>query len=149
MKYLSVDFGLKRTGIAAAEAGFGAGEGMAFPRRTLVRKNRDQFWKDFDALMAVERPDALVVGLPRLADGADGDTALHVRAFVKELKRRFSLPVFQADERLSSFEAEQDLREFSALSGRSQSRDTLDQQAAVRILESFLGQAESERSLFP
>ncbi len=82
MKYLGIDFGLKRTGIAAAETGFGAGQGMAFPRRTLVRKNRDQFWRDFDSLMAVERPDALVVGLPRLADGLDGDTALHVRAFV-------------------------------------------------------------------
>lgn len=145
MKYLAVDFGLKRTGIAVTDAS----GSMAFGRRTVVRKNRAQFWREMDAVLAEEQPAAVVVGLPLHADGADSETTTHVRAFVKELKRRFSGPVFQADEALTSFVAECDLAEAWEATGCSAGRDRLDQQAAARILESFLAQPEAQRSLFP
>ena len=145
MKYLGIDYGLRRTGVAASDT---AGS-MAFPRCTVLRKNRAQFWRSFETLMAAERPDALAVGLPLRADGTDGETTLHVRAFVKEFKRRYALPVFQVDERLTSFAAKQDLRDAHDHTGSAWSREKLDQQAAVHILESFLHQQEQERRLFP
>jgi putative Holliday junction resolvase len=144
MKYLGIDYGLKRTGVAASDT---AGN-MAFPRCTLLRKNRAQFWRSFDALMAAERPDALAVGLPLRANGTDSETTLHVRAFVKELKRRYTVPVFQVDELLTSFAAKQDLRDAYEHTGSAWIRENLDQQAAVHILESFLRQRDQNRKLF-
>ena len=66
-----------------------------------------------------------------------------VRNFSKSLARRTTLPLFWMEEALSSYEAERDLRD----AGRSaaQGRAVLDQQAAVRILQSFLDQPEAKR----
>lgn len=144
MKYLGIDFGMKRTGIAATDSS----GSMAFARRTITRKNRAQFWREMEQLLADEQPDALVVGLPLHADGSDGETALHVRAFVKDLKRRFSGPVFQADEALTSAMARQDMNNVYERTGQAIPRDKLDQQAAVHILDAFLRQPEHSRSLF-
>lgn len=139
MKYLAVDFGLRRTGIAATD-----GEGrMAFPRRTLHRTTNDAFFASLLSVLEEERPEALVVGLPVKPDGEETLTTRQVRNFVKRLKRRTSLPIYWMPEFLSSFEAEDDLRR----AGRRGSalRAVLDQQAAVRILESFLAQPEERR----
>ncbi len=46
MKYLGIDYGTKRTGIAASDTG----GSMAFPRRTIVMTTRDRF---FAELLAV------------------------------------------------------------------------------------------------
>jgi putative Holliday junction resolvase len=145
MKYLGIDYGLKRTGVAASDT---AGS-MAFPRCTVLRKNRAQFWRSFDALMAAEQPDALAVGLPLRANGTDSETTLHVRTFAKELKRRYTVPVFQVDERLTSFTAKQDLCDVYEHTGRAWIEENLDQQAAVHILDSFLRQQDQDRELFP
>jgi putative Holliday junction resolvase len=66
-----------------------------------------------------------------------------VRNFVARLRRRSSLPVYLVAEELSSFEAGEDLRE-AGLSFREREA-VVDQQAAVRILESFLNLPEDRR----
>lgn len=144
MKYLGIDFGLRRTGIAASDSS----GSMAFARRTLVRKNRAQFWAEMENVLADEAPDALVVGLPLHADGSEGDTAMHVRAFVKDLRRRFKGPVYLADERLTSAMAAQDLRERYEWTGQAAGREELDRQAAARILQTFLEMPEEDRCRF-
>lgn len=139
MKYLAVDFGLRRTGIAVTDE-----EGcMAFPRRTLKRTTTDAFFASLLDVLKEERPEALVVGLPIDMDGEETLTTRQVRNFVERLKRRTSLPIYWMPETLSSFEAEEDLRK----AGRRGSalRAVLDQQAAVRILESFLAQPAERR----
>ena len=49
-------------------------------------------------------------------DGTIGDKAREVDGFIEELKKRFNLPVDTTDERLSSFQAEQD---FFAMSSKT------------------------------
>ncbi len=139
MKYLAVDFGIRRTGIAVTDEG----GRMAFPRRTLNRTTSDAFFAALLDLVRTENPGALVVGLPMDLNGEETLTTRQVRNFVKRLGRRTSLPIYWMPEALSSFEAETDLRQ----AGRRGSalREALDQQAAVRILESFLAQPEERR----
>jgi putative Holliday junction resolvase len=48
MKYLGIDYGQKRTGIAVTDP---AGV-MAFPRRTLVMRGREAFFSEHLALAA-------------------------------------------------------------------------------------------------
>lgn len=135
MKLLGIDYGLTRTGIAVTDAG----SHMAFGRCTLTlppQGTRDAWFAQLLACIAEENPAALVVGLPLREDGSDSDTTRQVRNFVEKLKRRVNVPVYLMPEYLSSHEAEQDLRE-AGLRGK-QLRNVLDQQAAARILESFL-----------
>lgn len=135
MKYLAIDFGLQRTGIAVTDEG----GRMAFPRTTVTPGKSGTRAAFFEALLDVlqrEAPAALVVGLPLTGDGTDSLTTRQVRNFVKSLKRRTDLPVYWMNETLSSQAAESDLHE-AGLFGRKASA-VLDQQAAVHILESFL-----------
>ena len=132
MKYLAIDYGQKRTGIAVSDSG----GSMAFPRRTIQMRTREAFFEELLALLEAEAPDALVIGLPVNLDGEETLTTRQTRNFAKNLKKKTPLPIFWMEEALSSFEAEIDLRQ----AGRSaaKSRAVLDQQAAVRILQSFL-----------
>lgn len=140
MKYLALDYGQKRTGVAVTDAG----GRMAFPRQTLIMRTRVAFFDELLALIAEENPDAVVVGLPLQLDGEESLTTRQVRNFTKSLARRCALPLYWMEEALSSHEAELDLRE----AGRSaaQARPVLDQQAAVRILQSFLDQPLEKRN---
>lgn len=139
MKYLAFDYGLKRTGLAVSDP-----EGrMAFPRRTVRMSTRRAFFAELTALVAAERPDALVIGLPLLPDGGESLMTRQTRHFADSLARRVPLPVYWMPELLSSHAAECDLRE----AGRREKdlRAVVDQQAAVRILESFLNTVEEKR----
>ena len=139
MKYLAIDYGQKRTGIAVSDSG----GSMAFPRRTIQMRTREAFFEELLALLEAEAPDALVIGLPVNLVGEEALSTRQTRNFAKNLKKKTPLPIFWMEEALSSFEAEIDLRQ----AGRSaaKSRAVLDQQAAVRILQSFLDQPEGSR----
>lgn len=139
MKYLAIDYGVKRTGVAVTDAG----GRMAFPRRTVHMTTRERFFAELTACLEEEAPAAIVVGLPLSMDGTDSLTTRQARKFVERLKRRTDVPVYWMNEQLSSHEAESDLR--AAGAGRK-IRELVDQQAACRILESFLAQPEDKRS---
>lgn len=141
MKCLCLDFGQQRTGIAVSDP-----EGrMAFPRSTLVKRSREQFLSDLLGILALENPDVLVIGLPVDLYGAETLTTRQTRNMIAAIKRRVTLPLYIIEEVLSSHEAQNDLHE----SGRfgHAARAVLDQQAAVRILESFLALPQEKRRL--
>jgi putative Holliday junction resolvase len=134
MRYLAVDLGAKRTGLAAGDDVVGLVqpvEVLSVPRGPAL----------LDALArAVERhgPDALVIGLPLNMDGTEGGATADVRAFGAALAGRVELPVHFHDERLSSFEADQRM----ARSGRThrEKKELRDALAACAILESWLAE---------
>lgn len=143
MKLLGIDYGLVRTGVAVTDAG----GRMAFPRCTVsmpANTTRAAFFEKLLAVVAAEAPQALVVGLPLREDGAETLTTRQVRRFVERLKRRVDLPVYVIPELLSTQEAEADLRA-AGVAVRDR-KPILDQQAAVRILESFLHEPAERRS---
>ena len=139
MKYLAVDYGQKRTGIAVSDAG----GRMAFPRPAILMRGKDAFFSDLLAMVEAEQAGALVVGLPIRQNGEDSETTRQVRNMVARLKRRTTLPVFFMPEALSSYDAETRLRE-AGKSGRKM-QVKLDSAAAAAILESFLAMPEEQR----
>ena len=88
----------------------------------------------------------IVVGLPRLLSGAEGEAARLARAYALDLAAAVApVPVRLVDERLTTVDAHRRLRE-SGVAGRSQ-RDVVDQTAAVLILQSALdGERASGRA---
>lgn len=139
MKYLAIDYGIKRVGIAVSDMD-GA---FAFPRCTLKRETKAAFFTELLQLIEQEQAEALVVGLPLHTDGKECLTTVQVRHFVESLKRRTDLPIYWMNEALSSSAAEHELFDFGMKF--REVKKIVDQQAAVLILESFLNLPEERR----
>ena len=131
---LAFDFGLKRIGVAVGQSVTGSASPLA------VVANRDT-GVDQDAIAALIRewrPAQLVVGMPAHADGSASDMRDPILAFVDDLKR-YGLPVATVDERYTSIEAEQTLKQARAAGTRGRiSKEDIDSAAAVFIAERYL-----------
>ena len=137
---LGFDFGLKRIGVASGEHLLG----IAHPLTTLnVESNEDRF-NQIAKLVDEWEPSTLVVGLPLTLDGEEHEVTLLCKKFARRLDGRFGLPVVMIDERLSSAEASQSLKEIG-ISGRKQ-KTMLDQIAAQVILQSYFDTISHEMS---
>ena len=134
---LGFDFGRARIGVAIGAAVTGA----ARPLRTLPAHQQRPDWTAIARLIAEWRPDWLVVGVPRHADGTASAMTEAAQRFSRQLHGRFHLPVATIDERLSSREAEQ--RAFDATGPRRRQDAALDAQAAALILESWFNHLRS------
>ncbi|MDR3640730.1 MAG: Holliday junction resolvase RuvX [Humidesulfovibrio sp.] len=134
MRVLGIDYGQVRIGLAMTDP-----EGrMAFARPALKRTTRDALFAALAALVEAEGVEAVVVGLPLTLDGEDSLTTRQARNFAESLARRITAPVHLMDERLSSAAAQAQLKEAGLCSRKMKSR--LDSQAAVQILETWIGQ---------
>jgi putative Holliday junction resolvase len=132
MRYLAIDYGMKRTGLAVCDAG----ETIASPL-AVVQGHKDLIER-IKRIIASEGIGAVVVGLPLNMDDSEGPQAKLVQAFARELGRHIPVPIHLQDERLSSFAAEQRLQEMGLTRGKK--RERLDALAAADILQTFLDQ---------
>jgi putative Holliday junction resolvase len=132
MRYLAIDYGTKRTGLAVCDAA----ETIASPYRVL--HGQKDLIQQIGRVVASENIEAIVLGLPLNMDDSEGPQAKKVRAFAKELQSHIPVPVYFQDERLSSFGAEQKLEETGLSKGKKLER--LDALAAAEILQAFLEQ---------
>ncbi len=133
MRYLALDLGDRRTGVAVGDDA----TGLVTPT-TVLEVPRGPARDDAVAgVVAEHRPDAIVVGLPLNMDGTEGDRAAISRAFGDALAARLGIRVHFQDERLTSEAANQRL----AGSGRThkQKKAVRDAIAAAEILADFLG----------
>lgn len=137
MRALGIDFGTKRVGLAISDP---TGT-LASPYKTIVRTTRDALFDELVEIIHNEGVQAVVVGLPLSLDGDDTLTTRQARNFAESLARRIEQPVHLMDERLSSAEAEHELR--AAGMKRRKKKMALDQQAATIILRSWLESASS------
>jgi len=119
---LAFDFGEKRIGVAVGD--------------TINTESNDARFGTIAALIAEWHPARLVVGLPTYLDGTEHALTQLCRKFANRLHGRFNLPVVMVDERLSSAEASQSLKQ-AGIAGRKQ-KPILDQVAAQHILQTYL-----------
>ena len=84
---------------------------------------------------------AVVVGLPLNMDGTRGPQAESALAFAESLRRRLDVPVVTRDERLTTVEADERLREAGL--GWKERKRVVDQAAAVVILQEYLDERAS------
>jgi putative Holliday junction resolvase len=133
---LAFDFGTKRIGVASGDTLTGTARALT----TLESRNETIPWTSIDKLIREYQPAQLVVGLPWNMDGTPTLLTDASRAFGAELQTRYHKPVALVDERLSSREAEAQLREARA-SGIKKRRNThadVDMIAARILLEQWL-----------
>ena len=138
---LGFDFGLARIGIATGELETSQASALA----TVHDESNDARFKAIAALIAEWRPVGLVVGLPTHLDGTEHELTARCRRFANQLHGRFGLPVFTADERLSSVAAEAELAE-AGRKGWRERKAVLDAEAVRLILQTFLDTRRHERT---
>ncbi len=130
MRYMAIDFGDKRTGLAVCDAD----ETIASPLTVLT--GQGALPERIAEAIKTQQIDAVVLGLPLNMDGTEGGRVKIVRKFAEELITFIDVPVQFHDERLSSFDAEGKFAG-SELT-RKQKKRRLDAVAAATILQSFL-----------
>lgn len=136
MRYLALDVGDKRTGVALGDAE----TGIVTPVRLIERPvSQESLWLDDVARCVREAgAEALVVGLPLNMDGTEGPQAKKVRGLAERAAARVNLPLHLHDERLTS-EAADWVMAGSGLT-RGQKKARRDALAAAEILRDFLAE---------
>jgi putative Holliday junction resolvase len=130
---LAVDWGTVRLGLALSDPT----RLIAQPLATLKRRagHRVPIAEILDHI-ARHAVSLVVVGLPLAPDGGESPATAEARALGEAVARRAGVPVTYWDERLSTAAA---LRSARAAGVRDRdSRDRIDQMAAVAILQHFL-----------
>jgi len=130
MRYLAIDHGAKRIGLAICDAD----ETIASPLEVL--SNRPGVTRQIAGIIEHEGVGAIVLGLPLNMDGSEGPQAAKAKVFAERLKKDVGVPIHLQDERLSSFGADEKL-ETTGLS-RARKRTLRDALAAAEILDAFL-----------
>jgi putative Holliday junction resolvase len=133
MAVAALDFGRRRIGIAVAEEN----DSVAYPVGAVERRSHRHDFEALRAILSARDVRSVVVGLPLNLDGSEGPQARAARNFARLLGEAIALPVELYDERLTSFEAEERLRNAPGRSGRID-KAAIDAVAAAIILEGWL-----------
>ena len=135
MRYLAIDYGSRRSGLAICDAQ----ETIASPLAVL--HGQKDIVQRIARIVEAEGVGAIVLGLPLNMDDSEGPQARLVRAFAGKLGAQVPVPIHFQDERLSSFAAAEKLD--GADLSRTEKRDRIDAIAAAEILQSFLDRTRS------
>lgn len=134
---LSFDYGLRRIGVAVGNTLTGTAEAL----ETVPAAAGTPDWVAIDRVVAAWRPAAIVAGVPYNMAGreAAGLTTAALR-FADELVGRYGIEVHRVDERLTSREAEDSLRERrrSGAKAKRVRRGDVDREAARILLLQWL-----------
>lgn len=99
MKYLGIDYGEKRIGIAASDA-----RGVfAFARETI--ENGPKMPEKLLDFIKEETAEAIVIGMPETASGAQNPVEEKIREFAESLKEASGLEIYFQNEQFSSIES--------------------------------------------
>lgn len=141
MKFLAIDIGKKRIGVASCDR-----LELAANPRSFVPAGK-QALAAIVHLLETEEADGLVVGLPLSMDGNERDACERVRSFMARLRPLLKVPFWYIDERMTTKIAEASLIEADIR--REKRRELRDAVAASLILKQFLDCRRAGRMLDP
>jgi putative Holliday junction resolvase len=140
MPFLGLDYGAKRWGLS-----YGDELGLAVPLPPAIDPHVKKRFTQLAREIADRQITELVVGYPYNMDDSIGFKAKEVDVFIAELEKRFHLPVHRVDERLTSHQAESEIRATAPHRARTpaarraaRATGVVDSRAATLILQDFL-----------
>jgi putative Holliday junction resolvase len=136
-KYLGIDFGLKRVGVAVSDEG----KTISFPRITILNNN-----SLFDNLLLICREEyisKIIIGLPLRLNSENTHITEAAKIFSSELKiflnqRNFFPDFFFIDERFTSSLAQSYISESVKSKKKRKDKSLTDSISAQIILQDFL-----------
>lgn len=140
---LALDLGRKLVGVAISDALL-----ISITRLDPLRRSN---WKQLlrDVADLARRLDAqtLVIGFPLSMNGTEGTAAQDVQRTAQNFARSLEMPIYLQDERLTSREAEEQLR--AAGHKTHEIRAKVDSQAAAIILRDFIAAGQERIRVSP
>ncbi len=131
-KYLGVDYGDKRTGLAECDLSGTLASGIMTLRESGMRHTAIRVAKEAAERACVK----IVIGLPKNMDGSEGARAETVRAFAALLSEYTDIPTDFSDERMSTMLAYRYM-DGTETYGKKR-RENIDTLSAELILQSYL-----------
>ena len=128
MQIVAFDFGEKKIGVAVGQTS----TYTSSPLQVIFNNHDKVNWNEISILLEEWRPELILVGKPLNMDGTDSDMMKEVDIFFKKLKKITNIPCEYVDERLTSFEARQNLIELKT--------DLVDAQAAKILIDNWLSE---------
>jgi putative Holliday junction resolvase len=131
-KYIAIDFGLKRTGLAITDAS----NMFAFGLETV---DSSKLMSALITLVQKENVSKFILGDPKRLNGADNSITENVYLFKKALEKQFSfIEVILVDERFSSKMAFQTMIDGGLKKKQRRDKGLVDKISATIILQSYL-----------
>ncbi len=131
-RILAIDYGRKRVGIALTDEM----QMFASPHSTVATKDIFIVLKKFILEDNVEK---IIVGKPTQMNGADSESMLYIKPFIKQLSREFpAIPVEMIDERFTSKMASAVIAQSGLNKKDRQDKSLIDKVSAAIILQSYL-----------
>ncbi|MBN2572727.1 MAG: Holliday junction resolvase RuvX [Ignavibacteriales bacterium] len=131
-RYLAIDYGMKRIGIAISDPLniFG------YPLKTLV--NNKNFYKELEKLVKEYQITKIILGYPTRDDNIKSDLMIRIEELKKCLEGALKLPIEYYDEIYSSKLASQNILESVSSKKKRQNKGLVDMHAAAIILNDYI-----------
>ena len=129
-RLMGIDFGEVRIGIALSDPL----QIISQPYRVIP--NNDNTISEIKDILKTEEVRKIILGLPLNLDGEDTKKTLEVREFSEILKSNVDIPVIFWDERYTSVEANEELKNMGY--SVAESRKVIDKVAASIILKNYM-----------
>jgi putative pre-16S rRNA nuclease len=131
-RIISIDYGLKRTGLAVTDPLKIIATGLT----TVASKQLIPFLKDyFDR----EKVELIIIGDPRNLDDSDTHATALVNKIINELQKNFpSVPIQRVDERFTSKMASRAMIDMGLKKKQRRNKALIDEIAATMMLQEYL-----------
>ena len=130
---IGLDVGERRIGVAVSDGT------LAVPLTIVEHRSRADDIERVAAIAREQKATLVIVGLPLLESGEEGEQARRTRRFGDAVARRIDVPLSYHDERYSTFRAAEAV---GAPASRRRGRVRVDDHAAAMILQSYIDAQE-------
>ena len=107
MQIIAFDFGEKKIGVAVGQTSTNSSS----PLQVIFNKHDNVNWNEINALLEEWKPELILIGKPLNMDGTDSEIMKKVDKFYKHLESQYDASYEYIDERLTTFEAREILKD--------------------------------------
>tara|TARA_Y100000996_G_C22463647_1_gene619109 strand:- start:235 stop:621 length:387 start_codon:yes stop_codon:yes gene_type:complete len=126
MQIVAFDFGVKKIGVAVGQTE----TNTSSPLHVIQNKDNKINWNEISIVLDEWKPDLILIGKPLNMDGTDSEIMKKVDKFFQKLKSTYEAEYQYVDERLTTFEAREILKE--------NEKDFVDANAAKILIDQWL-----------
>ena len=132
MQIIAFDYGEKKIGVAVGQTS----TNTSSPLKIIFNKDNKTNWISISSLLDEWKPDLILLGKPLNMDGSESKIMKKVVQFYKELKSIYDVDIEFVDERLTTFEAREILKD--------ERHDNVDAHAAKILIDSWFENSDKE-----
>ena len=133
MQIIAFDYGEKKIGVAVGQTA----TNTSSPLQIIFNKENNINWVSISSILDEWKPDLILIGKPLNMDGSESEMMKKINKFYIKLKSIYDADIEFVDERLTTFEARQILKD-------NKQDDNVDAHAAKILIDSWFENSAKE-----